>query len=193
MNLAELELNSGSLALDFVNTVEDRLEAEPKDFLGSAADLAEWGRKAGVLSGSGRSKPGGGTAELRKAVGLRGHLASLLDAVLDGRRPRRGDLDALAAAEAQAVGAASLEQGSDGRLHRHLDPTAPASVRHAVALSAGELLSGPDAERIGRCAGPGCGWFFLDTTKRGNRRWCSMAECGQEAKSANRRAARRGA
>ncbi|MHB1433466.1 MAG: CGNR zinc finger domain-containing protein [Streptosporangiaceae bacterium] len=40
--------------------------------------------------------------------------------------------------------------------------------------------------------GPGdaCGWYFLDVTKRGNRRWCSMSDCGQDAKVARRRATR---
>ena len=41
---------------------------------------------------------------------------------------------------------------------------------------------------IRQCPGDHCGWFFLDSTKRGNRRWCSMSECGQEAKTAQRRA-----
>jgi predicted RNA-binding Zn ribbon-like protein len=48
----------------------------------------------------------------------------------------------------------------------------------------------PDA-RLKQCPGGNCGWLFLDTTKRGNRRWCSMSECGQDAKDERRRARRR--
>lgn len=64
------------------------------------------------------------------------------------------------------------------------------TIRHRIATSTVDLLASQSAERIGRCPGPGCGWFFLDTTKRGNRRWSSMSDCGQESKSARRRSRR---
>lgn len=187
MKVTELELVSGDVALDFANTVEDRLEAQPEDVLGDASDLAEWGRMAGLTEAAGGR---GDAAELRRALALRRHLTTLFDARLDGRPYAAEDLEALARAEAEAHAAATLEQGADGLLHPAWDRSSPATIRHAVALSAAALLSSPRVERLGRCAGPGCGWFFLDQTKRGNRRWCSMSDCGQAAKSANRRAAR---
>jgi len=61
---------------------------------------------------------------------------------------------------------------------------------HAASPNDAMVDSKNRRERMstGQCAGAGCGWFFLDTTKRGNRRWCSMRDCGQDAKSARRRA-----
>jgi predicted RNA-binding Zn ribbon-like protein len=53
-----------------------------------------------------------------------------------------------------------------------------------------DLLQAEPTVRLKQCPGQQCGWFFLDTTKRGNRRWCSMAECGQEAKDEQRRVRR---
>lgn len=41
-----------------------------------------------------------------------------------------------------------------------------------------------DPHRIRRCAGPGCVLHFFDVSKRGERRWCSMAGCGNRAKAA---------
>ncbi|MBZ2410557.1 CGNR zinc finger domain-containing protein [Streptomyces sp. L06] len=32
--------------------------------------------------------------------------------------------------------------------------------------------------RVRRCAGPGCGWFFLDRTRNSARRWCGSGDCG---------------
>ena len=96
---------------------------------------------------------------------------------------------AAAVAEAHAAGALAL----DGSLRWRWSPAELASVRHTVADAAYELLGGPSAPRIGECDGPGCGWFFLDRTKRGNRRWCTMRDCGQQAKTAGRRARRGGA
>jgi predicted RNA-binding Zn ribbon-like protein len=187
MDVGELELSAGNVVLDFVNTVEDRLEERPEDLLRTPADLAEWAAMSGVPAGR---PPALRSAELARALDLRERLTALLDAKLDGRALDPGDLAALAAAEARAHAAGSLEQGEDGLLRWRWDPESPASLRHTIAAAASELLSGPDADRIGRCAGHGCGWFFLDATKRGNRRWCSMKDCGQAAKSANRRARR---
>jgi len=125
------------------------------------------------------------------ALRLRDALTATLEAQVTGRRPDPDDLAILAAAvaEAHAAGALAL----DGSLRWRWSPAELASVRHTVADAAYELLGGPSAPRIGECDGPGCGWFFLDRTKRGNRRWCTMRDCGQQAKTAGRRARRGGA
>jgi predicted RNA-binding Zn ribbon-like protein len=184
-SIADLQHVAGNLALDFVNTVEDRLGPDREDFLTGPAELAEWGALAGVLGDHARaSEP---RAELEAAMELREHLTAIFEAQIAGRPAGRRDLDALAQAVAAADTEGTLERGEDGLLGWCWDPAALASVRHRVAKAAYELLSGPAASRIGECAGPGCGWFFLDSTKRGNRRWCSMRDCGQEAKSARRR------
>ena len=57
-----------------------------------------------------------------------------------------------------------------------------ARVLHAIVLDAGELLLSPHRNRVRVCAGEGCGWLFLDASKAGRRRWCSMAACGNRAK-----------
>ena len=64
---------------------------------------------------------------------------------------------------------------------------------HRLALAATDLLA--DAAELARlhvCAG--CCWLFLDHSRGATRRWCSMADCGTEAKKrryvARRRAAR---
>lgn len=42
--------------------------------------------------------------------------------------------------------------------------------------------------RIRRCAHPDCVLHFYDTSPRGDRRWCSMAGCGNRAKAARHHA-----
>jgi predicted RNA-binding Zn ribbon-like protein len=39
------------------------------------------------------------------------------------------------------------------------------------------------ADRIRRCANPDCVLWFLDTSRPGTRRWCSMAACGNRDKA----------
>ncbi|WP_311774685.1 CGNR zinc finger domain-containing protein [Streptomyces sp. AK010] len=57
-----------------------------------------------------------------------------------------------------------------------------------------DLLTGDGLGRIRRCAGPGCGWFFLDRSRSGTRRWCSSDDCGNRdrARSHCSRTRRRG-
>jgi predicted RNA-binding Zn ribbon-like protein len=56
------------------------------------------------------------------------------------------------------------------------------------------LLGEGPLDRMKRCAG--CRWLFLDQIKKLSRHWCSMEECGTNAKKRRyverRRAARRG-
>ncbi len=54
----------------------------------------------------------------------------------------------------------------------------------SVAREAALLLGGPDGERIRQCQGPTCAILFLDTSRKGDRRWCSMGACGNRAKVA---------
>src|SRR5262249_59673789 len=65
-----------------------------------------------------------------------------------------------------------------------------ALLRLRVADAAARLLAGGDLERLKDC--PGCGWFFLDRSKNGSRRWCSMAMCGGSAKARRYYRRRRG-
>ena len=54
----------------------------------------------------------------------------------------------------------------------------------AIARSAAEILVEGPAARVRVCANPGCGLFFSDTSRTRQRRWCSMARCGNRHKVA---------
>lgn len=47
-----------------------------------------------------------------------------------------------------------------------------------AALDAIELMTGERRELLTRCQDADCGWVFLDTSPRHNRRWCVSADCG---------------
>jgi predicted RNA-binding Zn ribbon-like protein len=51
-----------------------------------------------------------------------------------------------------------------------------------VACDAVELLSGPYAHRIRSCAAEDCHLIYVDTSRPGSRRWCSMEHCGNRHK-----------
>ncbi|HYN73862.1 MAG TPA: CGNR zinc finger domain-containing protein [Nakamurella sp.] len=52
----------------------------------------------------------------------------------------------------------------------------------AVARDALEVLTGTTAGRLRECEADDCGLLFLDTSRPGSRRWCSMERCGNRHK-----------
>jgi predicted RNA-binding Zn ribbon-like protein len=52
-----------------------------------------------------------------------------------------------------------------------------------VLWSAGDLLVGTRHARLRHCANERCLWLFVDESKGGTRRWCSMSACGNRAKA----------
>lgn len=50
-----------------------------------------------------------------------------------------------------------------------------------ILLDAVELLTTDQLHKVRQC--PNCGWLFVDTSRNGARRWCSMDYCGSKVKS----------
>jgi predicted RNA-binding Zn ribbon-like protein len=188
----ELEFIGGHVALDFANTAEARDEAVADESLHSPGDLRVWGQRYGLLS---RSVPGAdeNTEELERAIQARELIYRLFAARAQERGLQARDLRRLSELAAEAYGAGELTADDAGRAVWRWSPRALSSVRHTVVHEAIGLLAALPAGRLKQCPGDHCGWLFLDTTKRGNRRWCSMVQCGQEAKVARRRMRQSGA
>jgi predicted RNA-binding Zn ribbon-like protein len=194
-SIADLPFVAGHAALDFVNTAEGRGGPGAGEALNTPADLAAWGQRYGILTDA-RADTGaaGGldaAAELARALSAR----ELLYAVFVGRvagQPVPGEsLSRLAGLAGEAYGAGGLRPAGDGSVRWTWPLGELATVRHVAVTSALDLLRDVPDGRLRQCPGDNCGWLFLDTTKRGNRRWCSMSECGQDAKDERRRARRR--
>jgi predicted RNA-binding Zn ribbon-like protein len=66
-------------------------------------------------------------------------------------------------------------------------PTAAAALA-TLARDAIDLFGGPLAHRIRVCAADDCGLLFVDASRPGRRRWCSMERCGNRAKIRTHRA-----
>jgi predicted RNA-binding Zn ribbon-like protein len=189
--LAPFELSGGCLCLDFVNTWADR-ERPETDQLGSLDQVWAFGRQtgflgaaeAGALSLKARMDPGAAEAALGRARVAREAIYRLCSDRAAGRGTSPGPLRTLNLALAKAQGHLRLEAGGDGfvwsweGLGDSLDgPLWP------VLRSAAELLASADIGRIRECAGDQCTWMFLDNSRAGTRRWCSMTSCGNRAKA----------
>ena len=89
-------------------------------------------------------------------------------------------LAALAAAARRALGAATLADAS-GALAWTWPPGDAHTPVHRLAHAAMELLTDEtELARLRQC--DACCWLFLDHSRGAGRRWCSMADCGTEAK-----------
>ncbi|MGZ0151179.1 CGNR zinc finger domain-containing protein [Kribbella sp. WER1] len=101
--------------------------------------------------------------------------------VLDFRSDLYDVLTGQATDHTFASAARLIEKATARKLVQTADGPAwelPEDPLYAVAVQAGELLTGRSLEHVRIC--PSCGWLFLDP--RGRRRWCSMATCGNRAK-----------
>jgi predicted RNA-binding Zn ribbon-like protein len=110
-------------------------------------------------------------------------------ALRETREALRGLLADPASATARHGVNAVLERGSQRTLlgpgGLEVDVVAPAAWRVAwICASAMVSLLETRADRIRGCANTDCVLWFLDTSRPGTRRWCSMAACGNRDKAA---------
>ncbi len=191
----------GDPSLDFVNTVDWTPSGLQNDRLGSYERLVTWARRAGVLPDKQARALRDTTArdpdetraayeaarwtrwvlhEVFYAVAMRQPLTELLSEFsrLLTRAHRHLDLAPAPAGRRRDGPALTWEwRGTPDQLESALWP---------VVRSAADLLTSPEAARIRMCAGPDCGWLYVDRSRNGLRRWCEMQTCGTSAKSRRR-------
>jgi len=179
-NLPSSELRfhwkSGRLCLDFVATVGERWRRS-FERLRTPGDLGRWLVEASLLDAAPRVR----RAQLEDARVLREAIYRVAKLSGAGRPDPRdvAEIDAWAAKPPLVP-----QLGDDGRsLSRTADRPVAAALA-TVARDAVELLSGPLAARVRECAAPDCALLFVDTSRPGRRRWCSMAACGNRTKTA---------
>lgn len=178
------ELVGNATCLDFANSLDARPEPT-RDWLAEPAGLGDWAAHAGL---SGR-RPAADDSLLPVARDLRDAVYDVFSAIAAGRRTPAPALAILTATAADGLAAATLRQhpsgtGRGGSSYELVWTPAAGDrqVLWAVADSALDLLRHGPLDRVGEC--PSCGWLFLDTSRNGRRRWCSMAMCGNAVKSA---------
>lgn len=202
----KFELIAGNVALDFINSLDDRPSTEPKELLTSYNDLATFGHDTGILTPAQLNyfledipgKRDEAQQALRHAIKLREALyaifssvmnrqpapqaamdtlnANLHDATLHSRLTQTGTLQPETAQPGMARPGAAFEWRFDDMTSSY------EAMLRPVARAAGDLLASPDVVLVRTCSAPNCQWFFLDTSKNHHRRWCDMKVCGNRAK-----------
>ncbi|MEV5350489.1 CGNR zinc finger domain-containing protein [Streptomyces achromogenes] len=176
---------SGRLCLDFARTLRLRGTPGAVEELPDAEALAAWVRQCGPCpAGPGDVAPG----LVRAAQELREAVHRLIGAARTGTAPDAQTRALINEAAAHPVPVPALT--ASGGLAWHAGDPVRATLA-LVARDALDLVTSPAVGRVRDCAGTACGALFLDTSRPGTRRWCSMGTCGNRAKKAalRRRAA----
>jgi len=179
------KFRSGRLALDLPATLAARLKGEQRELLATPKDLGRWLVAAGLTEGA----PEPTAKELDRARALREALYRLGMACVDGSGFEAADRELLNRWAAEPPPVPQL--GPEGKVQ--WNRTGVRALLAMLARDGVELFGGPLATRIRQCSGEGCALLFVDTSRSGERRWCSMAGCGNKAKVAELRRRRRSA
>jgi predicted RNA-binding Zn ribbon-like protein len=188
----DLRLVGGRLGLDFVNTVNDHALPQPRDHWRDYGLFLIWAQHAGAatpaqLEAAARAAaadPAAAQAALELARHARRALYGVFSANAAGRPFAAADTEALNAALARMPAPALLDASTKPLAWRWPAEASPLEAPIWPALlSAAALLASPELPRVRECAGEGCSWLFLDTSRTGIRRWCSMEDCGNIAKA----------
>ncbi len=178
--IRELPIVAGHLALDFANTVDDPDGPERFDHVIDYPGLLHWAVRRGVvtdpavLRAAAATNPRRATGAVKKAAKLRDALNAVFGAVIDGTNTHDSWPDL------QPFVATAIQQATDVHPEPVWDFTELESPLWPVAASAYALLADPALSRLKRCAN--CPWLFLDQSRNGSRRWCSMELCGTAQK-----------
>jgi predicted RNA-binding Zn ribbon-like protein len=178
------------LCLDFANTLAWR-GSDAQESLHDFAALLDWCLKEERISAQcgeemrawAREHPKEAEAIFRDAIELREHIFRIFNAVASTMPPDDCDLNALNLALSHAPARTDLDRTDDAFGWRiKWSGISAMAILAPVLWSAGDLLTGPRLPRVRHCANERCLWLFLDDSKSGTRRWCSMSSCGNRAK-----------
>ena len=171
----DFRFDDARLCFAFVGTLADRGKDVHVERLARPEDLSRWCTQSGCTTVA----PVCTEADLDHARRLREAIHRAGRALADGVAPAAEDIALVngAAAEPPSVpelsaDATSVRWNGDG----------PAAVLSMVARDLIALCHSEHRTRVRICGNPACGTPFVDTSRAGARRWCSMKTCGALAK-----------
>lgn len=187
----------GRLCLDFANTIDWRTSPQPQELLPDYATVLTWSALRHTL-------PRAALESLRALSVADPRTAAAV--LADARQLREAIIEA-----AQALCAHTPVPLSGINQALQLLPPPPGLVYEAgyyvyeltgrtldeplrpVLWSLVALLASADAQRVGCCSAPECGWFFVDESPNRKRLWCSSKVCGNRERVRRAYAKRRSA
>ncbi len=178
--MSDFRFGLGHVTLDFLATLGGRAGSQIER-LAAPPDLSGWIAEAGIAAAPCASRELlDGALELREAI------RRVLECAREGRRPSGSDLRLVNKWARSPVAAPQI--GRDFACVSVGPDPVTGALAH-IARESVEFVTGPDRARIRSCAG--CTLLFIDRSRPGTRRWCSMERCGNRSKTAHYRQKRR--
>ena len=178
----------GNPAIDLTNTVFTRhMPTEDNDLLNAPQDVGNWLQFAGLAtSAQANAISGILDPEFLENIRKLREASFLVFNALAGEKPPASDalglLFALAAEGFAAHRLSPRATSTTPEIAHFDDPKGIAAFLAAISVEAFIVLP---RQRLHAC--PRCGWLFVDTSRGGRRRWCSMQTCGNREKASRHR------
>ena len=177
----EFPFHHGRLSLSFAGTVGDRGSLRTER-LESPRALAAWFGAAQIAPGSVTVTP----RAYQRALALREAIARAADALAARLKPSRDDIALINDVARRSSSRIALDADTLTVVDAERDAVTAALGR--IARDAIELLgSAEERARLRTCSLTSCGAVFLTPAGRRERRWCSMARCGNRVKASAHR------
>ena len=186
------DLDSGSLCLDFANTLTYRLSEKPAELINSYLSLVAWGLQAGVLTElqarrlaeKAEHRPTDTFAAFERAVRWREVIYRIFSLLARSESLGEADLAIFNDALKKSMLMAQVTQTEEGfAWDWREDEEALDRILWPVVRSAADLLTSGELDKVKECAAGECDWLFVDVSRNQRRRWCEMKTCGNRAKA----------
>ncbi|MGW2544562.1 CGNR zinc finger domain-containing protein [Kitasatospora sp. NPDC001574] len=168
---ADFRFDDARLCFAFAGTLADRGTDAPFERLARPEDLSRWA----VESDCTTAAPPCTEADLGRARRLREAIQRTGLALADSAPPSPEDVALVNRAAAEPP--STPELAPDATTVRWHGATV-AAVLSTVARDLIALCASEHRTRVRICGNPDCGVPFVDTSRAGARRWCSMKTCG---------------
>jgi predicted RNA-binding Zn ribbon-like protein len=190
---------AGDPALDFLNSIATPIDV-PVDWLEDGDGLLSWMVQAQLVSAAvvRQVRSQSSLGELNKAAEQARDLREWFRGFVEKHRGRslvRDDLKKLERLNRllerddsfSQIAPATSKEGQAFELRITRKWRSPVGLLFPIAEAIAHFVCSEDFSYVKACEGPTCTLFFADQTRSRERRWCSMAICGNRAKQAAHR------
>ncbi|MDQ0110751.1 putative RNA-binding Zn ribbon-like protein [Paenibacillus harenae] len=173
----------GAVWINLANTIVMQ-DNQSVDVLEDPSNMLQWLEGNGLLEGELTVEPG--KASIHYALILLRNIC--LEAITDlhgeGRLSDQ-TFSKLAKKSSELIVDVRTERSNDVPYLIHEGRSSEDRISYAVLKSLVETVAQYPPERIRKCEHESCILHFIDTSKSGKRRWCSMDLCGNRQKAAD--------
>ncbi|HNR41055.1 MAG TPA: CGNR zinc finger domain-containing protein [Bacteroidales bacterium] len=186
-----LELDGGTLCLNFVNSVKNRFEKPVYEFIKTPDDWILWSHRTQICSELTKQRLSKYVSEnkekalkeLKRIIEVREVLYGIFRNIALKKSPLTEDIRIFNSELSFSFGFLNIEIGDNLEtipIWNYKETDLLYSLL-PIMKSAYELLTTDLKEHIKEC--PNCGWLYLDKSKNNSRIWCNMKTCGNTMKS----------